>query len=186
MYGPGIPILFPLGLLNFIVLYALERYKLAYYYRKPPNFSEELNTQCMRSILWGPALYAAFGFWMYSNRQIFENETMQVLTMKDVPSSNHRIIESFFRISPGTPLLIVLAATFLARFFEATGITNKIQKYFIFEKIIEHGGHSSCRVSKANPSERVCIENTETFFSAIRKEDKKWIIDEEKFLIKNF
>jgi hypothetical protein len=35
-FGPGIPILFPIALIKLVLFYLFERYKLAYYYRKPP------------------------------------------------------------------------------------------------------------------------------------------------------
>jgi len=39
MFGPGIPILFPIALVALSILYLMERYTLAKYYRLPPNFS---------------------------------------------------------------------------------------------------------------------------------------------------
>ena len=67
MFGPGIPILFPIGLLALTMMYVVERYKLAVYYRLPPNFSVELNKQCINVLTWAPILYSSIGFWMYSN-----------------------------------------------------------------------------------------------------------------------
>lgn len=68
LYGPGIPILFPIGLCALSVLYLVERYSVAKYYRMPPNFSDQLNRSCLDAILFSPFLYACLGFWMYSNR----------------------------------------------------------------------------------------------------------------------
>ena len=68
MYGPGIPILFPIGLVALSVLYLVERYSVAKYYRMPPNFSDMLNRSCLDAVMWGPFFYACLGFWMYSNR----------------------------------------------------------------------------------------------------------------------
>ena len=44
MYGVGLPILFPIGLIALINLYFVERFSMAYYYRMPPNFDDELNS----------------------------------------------------------------------------------------------------------------------------------------------
>jgi hypothetical protein len=42
-FGAGIPILFPIALASFIIIYFLERILLAKYYRQPPLFDETLN-----------------------------------------------------------------------------------------------------------------------------------------------
>ena len=42
MYGAGIPILFPLGLLCVIIIIVVEKISLAKVYRKPPLYSSEL------------------------------------------------------------------------------------------------------------------------------------------------
>lgn len=73
MFGPGIPVLFIIGFLAINVLYLVERYSLAYYNRAPPKFDSSLNKVIVRDLHWPPLLYSAFGFWMYSNRQLFEN-----------------------------------------------------------------------------------------------------------------
>jgi len=40
LYGPGIPILFPLGLVNLSIIYVIERYAIAKFYKRPPKYSE--------------------------------------------------------------------------------------------------------------------------------------------------
>ena len=109
LYGPGIPVLFPIGLVALIVLYLIERYSVAKYYRMPPNFSDALNRSCLDAVLWAPFLYACLGFWMYSNRQVFENIVLPVTYLNEVVRYDHKIIGSLKRISPGTPFLILLA-----------------------------------------------------------------------------
>jgi hypothetical protein len=43
MFSPGIPMLIPLGFLNILMMYSLEKFKLAYFYRQPPMLSSELS-----------------------------------------------------------------------------------------------------------------------------------------------
>lgn len=38
MYGTALPILFPISLLAFVILYTLERCLVFYYYKQPPVF----------------------------------------------------------------------------------------------------------------------------------------------------
>ena len=73
MYGVGIPMLFPIALANFIVLYVLERLLITYYYKQPPAFDEELNKNTIEALHWASLLYFFVGYWMMSNKQIFSN-----------------------------------------------------------------------------------------------------------------
>ena len=66
-YGPGIPILFPIGLFSLIATYIIERIMLAKYFRKPPSYSNSINYQCIRDILLSAYFYPIIGFWMFSN-----------------------------------------------------------------------------------------------------------------------
>jgi len=38
IYGPGIPILFPIALVGFILMYHIERYMIAFHCQQPPKF----------------------------------------------------------------------------------------------------------------------------------------------------
>jgi hypothetical protein len=67
MFGPGIPVLFPLGLLALINVYIVEKISVAYIYRKPANYSQKINKECVAFLRLAPILYTAFGFWFYSN-----------------------------------------------------------------------------------------------------------------------
>jgi len=68
MFGAGIPVLFPLGLLGITVLYIVERVSLARAYKRPPRYSTELVESSVKVILLAPVLYSLGGFWMFSNR----------------------------------------------------------------------------------------------------------------------
>ena len=68
LYGPGIPMLFPLGLLNLCIIFVIERFALAKFYKMPPKYSEEITNSTIRTLIWIPLLYFMCGFWMFSNR----------------------------------------------------------------------------------------------------------------------
>ena len=42
VYGLGLPLLFPIALLSYFIFWAVERYMLAYVYRKPPNMDANM------------------------------------------------------------------------------------------------------------------------------------------------
>jgi len=42
MYGLGMPILFPIAALDYIIFWATERYQIAYTYQNPPALDDTL------------------------------------------------------------------------------------------------------------------------------------------------
>ncbi len=78
MFGAGMPILFPIALCSFIVLYLVERLLVAYSYQSPPMIDETLSQSVLSILSWAPLLYCSFGSWMMSNRQIFSDYTEPV------------------------------------------------------------------------------------------------------------
>lgn len=83
IYGAGIPILFPISLVALIILSYTEKFGMAYYYRMPPNYDDDLNYGLIMDLLWFPLLYAGIGFWMFTNRQIFGNHVIPILYTGD-------------------------------------------------------------------------------------------------------
>jgi hypothetical protein len=74
MYGLGLPILFPVAVLAFLVLYWVEKLMLYYSYRQPPMYDDKLNTSVLTKMTYAPLLFLIFGYWMYSNKQFLSND----------------------------------------------------------------------------------------------------------------
>ena len=74
MFGPGIPILFPIAAASFFGLYIIENYMLYYVYKEPPAYDEKLNNSVLRSLAISPLFLLGFGFWMLSNHQLLKND----------------------------------------------------------------------------------------------------------------
>jgi len=68
MYGMNIPLLFPIALFGIINMYVVERFALAYYYRKPPAYDQKLNNAALGVLKWAPLLMFMFGYWSTGNR----------------------------------------------------------------------------------------------------------------------
>lgn len=167
LFGAGIPLLFPIGLVGLILLYVTERYKLAVYYRLPPNFAERLNLQCIQVIEYAPMLYSLFGFWMYSNEQLFNSQTYPLEKSDTLMPTGHTILGSLTTLTPGFPFLILFV----------------ISVYFKFrrEKMIDRIIHG-----KLNQDMITISPNNESFFSAVPQNEKEWLRDEEDFIRKNY
>jgi hypothetical protein len=68
MYGFGMPILFPVAVVSFIVLYFIEKSMLYYSYRMPPMYDERLSDSVLSKLRVAPIIYLAFGYWMASSK----------------------------------------------------------------------------------------------------------------------
>ena len=71
MFGPMMPILFPIALLNLIIMYICEKLLVAYIYQRPPMYDQTLNEVTIRSLYGAPILYCVFACWVFSNQQLF-------------------------------------------------------------------------------------------------------------------
>jgi hypothetical protein len=70
VFGPGMPILFPVAAASLLVLYCLENYMLYYVYKAPPAYDEVLNNYVLGMLTKAPLFLLAFGYWMYTNPQL--------------------------------------------------------------------------------------------------------------------
>ena len=68
MYGLGMPILFPIAMLSFVILYFQEKLMLYYGYRVPPMYDERLSQNVLTRLQTAPILMMLFGYWMASNQ----------------------------------------------------------------------------------------------------------------------
>lgn len=68
MFGFGLPLLFPIALVSFLIMYLLEKTLLYYSYRLPPMYDQRLSEMIMGMLLYAPVFYLAFGYWMCSSK----------------------------------------------------------------------------------------------------------------------
>jgi hypothetical protein len=67
LYGTALPILFPIALFSFSVLYVVEKCQVFYFYKQPPTFDEKMTMNTLRMLLWAPIIYMAMSYWYLSN-----------------------------------------------------------------------------------------------------------------------
>ena len=73
-YGLGIPILFPIACLTFVLQWLCDRFMVARYYPVPPAMSNQLSQSFFAFVEFAPVIMIINGFWMLNNSLIFENE----------------------------------------------------------------------------------------------------------------
>ena len=76
MFGPGMPILFPIAFASILVLYSLEIFMLYYVYQAPPAYDELLNNTVLSNLAWAPLFLLSFGYWTLTNPQLMDNGVM--------------------------------------------------------------------------------------------------------------
>jgi len=106
MYGAGLPVMFPICFVSVIVLYMVERLCVAYSYKQPPMYDDKLNKSTLNMLYFTPLLYGMFGWWMYTNKQFFDNEVGLKHRLNESPQLNHTIGNSFSMTNQSAPLLV--------------------------------------------------------------------------------
>lgn len=106
MFGPGLPILYPTFLLALIIQWLVERLCMAYYYKQPPMYDEKLSNRSVLVMQFTIILQMFFGYWMFSNRQMFSNKVYDLEAADSMPRSGHSIWNPI-EIDQAAPFLLV-------------------------------------------------------------------------------
>lgn len=67
MFGFGLPYLFAVAMISFVILYFIEKTMLYYSYMQPPMYDERLNGTVLGFMKYAPLFFLGFGYWMASN-----------------------------------------------------------------------------------------------------------------------
>ena len=96
IYGFGMPILFPIACVSFLVLYMVEKLLLFYGYRLPPMYDERLSQDVLNKLQFAPILYIMVGYWMCSNMQLLSNDHLYpVSSQQDTLTTGHTFQTAF-------------------------------------------------------------------------------------------
>lgn len=77
-YGLGLPLLFPIALLSYFIFWSVERFQIAYTYKKPPHLDKRITENALQALSYSPLLFLFNSFWILSNRQIFGNTVNKI------------------------------------------------------------------------------------------------------------
>ncbi|CDW85661.1 UNKNOWN [Stylonychia lemnae] len=168
MYGLGIPVLFPIAVFSFFVLYVVEKSMVYWSYRLPPMYDDKLNNNVLSLMTYAPLLFLSFGYWMLSSKQLYGNDVQYLESASGAPKTGHVwwdfFIPNGYQSGPGLPLII-----FFWIFFFGTLFRNQIYKYLArwFPRFIKVGDIE-------------IDENLDNYFKTIDDNDRKWSITEEE------
>jgi len=167
LYGFGMPILFPIAMLSFLVLYLVEKMMLFYGYVLPPMYDERLSQSVLNKLQFAPLLYVCFGYWMVSNQQLVANDHLtQMTNSKATEITSHTIADVFHGVGwEGYcwPLLVTFIILNLINYFGAW-LQGRFEECFVDLKI----GNIDFN------------EDIDNYWATLDANDRKWSISEEK------
>lgn len=138
MFGFGIPVLFPVAAVAFLILYVVEKTSLYYSYKLPPMYDERLSNSVLNYLFVAPLFYLIFGYWMASSQQLESNVHLTpVSRSSDTPVVDHGMGSMFTAQgweSPYWPLLAVSILVLIINFF-GTAIMELVYVCIPFLKI---------------------------------------------------
>jgi hypothetical protein len=108
MYGMGMPILFVIAAFNFLNQWVCERIIVAYQMKLPPSLDDKLTNNCINMLKWAPILLLFNGYWMISNKQIYQNNWSYLEKSDDTMVSQHF---AYFGVNWATPLLYMATSS---------------------------------------------------------------------------
>mmetsp|Transcript_5223 Transcript_5223/g.8085 ORF Transcript_5223/g.8085 Transcript_5223/m.8085 type:complete len:884 (-) Transcript_5223:266-2917(-) len=108
MYGLGMPILFPLAAFNFMNQFICERTIAAWGVKLPAALDDKLTNNALNMLKWAPILFLFNGYWMVSNRQMFENTWNYITDVEHTMKSSHQIV---FGVNWAAPTLFMAVAS---------------------------------------------------------------------------
>lgn len=89
LYGPGIPMMFPITLAGLCWNLFTERIRMAYSYKKPPMFDASLSQKTLEMLGYAPILYFVMSIWLFSNQQVFRNSVPHIHNDVLYPLQDH-------------------------------------------------------------------------------------------------
>ena len=167
MYGFGMPILFPIAMVGFLVLWVVEKLYLFYGYIMPPMYDEKLSQDVLRKLQFAPLLYLCFGYWMASNQQLLSNDHLDpVASSNDVYITNHTM-GSIFTSSGWGGIKWPMLTCFI--------FLNLVWYFGDFFMNLLYGCFESLKIGNIELNEDIA-----NYWASLDEEDRKWSTKEEE------
>jgi len=168
MYGLVLPWIFPVGLLTLLIDYVVEKVCIVYYYKDPPSYDNKLNDAAIYLMKWAPLLMFSVGFWMFSNRQIFENHVELSVESNPVAEKTGHVLFRDITATPAYILFIITLVLFLGLVFRRL-ISYVLKKTHFLIKINNH-----------------IDENLPNYSDALEYDDSMYLMSMERHMRQNY
>ena len=168
LYGLGLPALFPIAFLSYFIFWATERYQIAYCYQLPPAMDDKMTQNAMKLFTYTPMIFLMNGYWMLSNRQMFENVINSKTYSTEQMESAHGW-STLGVMSQATPLLL----------FSFAFMVITILRVGFYEYLTAWGFTISSNDIEVD-------ENLPNFFESVKLSDADWLVKENNYVKENY
>jgi hypothetical protein len=87
IYGTGLPILYPIGALNFFVGYWVDKYLILNHYRSSPMFGHHILLQVLDWFKWALLCHFVISCWIFGNQKLLPSKNNNAYTTYAVIAS---------------------------------------------------------------------------------------------------
>ena len=173
MFGSSLPVLFPIALASFVVLFVVEIWMLHYGYRQPPQYDETLNNFVLEVMRYAPLFLLSFSYWFFSSKQLFRNKHLEegMERSSEAADTGHGLIVALTigltraeSGAPGSVLFILFWLYFVGAFYGSFRRTCL---------------KSSKRLADSISADGI-EENIDLYHKCICKADRTWSLEEER------
>ena len=168
LYGLGLPALFPIAFLSYFIFWATERFQIAYFYQLPPAMDDKMTKNALNKLAYTPMIFLMNGYWMLSNRQIFQNVICSKTYSTEQMNSAHGW-STLDEVSQATPLL----------FFSFAFVAITFLRIGFYDTLTAWGFTISSSTIEVD-------ENLPNFFEAVKLSDADWLIKENNYMKENY
>lgn len=95
LFGPMMPLMFPIATAGLIFNYISEKLRMAYSYQKPPMYDSSLSQHTLSALGYAPILYCLSAAWIFSNQQVFRDVVPTITGEFLYPLQEHQFGQFF-------------------------------------------------------------------------------------------
>lgn len=82
MFSSGMPILYFVALITFLVSYWIDKYLILYHYRMPPSYTINLSYYSIQIMKFAIVFHYLFGFYMFSYAGVLPGRIINTFLIK--------------------------------------------------------------------------------------------------------
>ena len=180
MYGAALPLLYPIAMFSFAVLYVQDITLLVYFAEAPPSYDNDLNTRFISIIQKSPILLLGMAFWQLTNQELLPYDTAPlefIHRLNETRITRHRWYDYFHLgavklCGPALPVFILFwvyviyfGVSYLSKIFKCWK-TLKLPKPI--QKIMD--------LFKIDDVE--IVENLDDYAHSLEEDDIDWLVRE--------
>jgi len=174
IFGPAMPILFPICFGTLMTMYSVEIFMLHYVFKQPPSYDEKLNNRVLKNLAFAPCLMLAMSFWMFSSPELLGTyDSMEPLKFKKDPfNAKHYWMNSLnltATLSQGPAgILLIFTIAYLVYLLASKWVKACMKREYC-----------GCSLSKFMDKDIAMNEDIDPFYMVLDNDDRNYTLSEE-------